>query len=175
MLPDYLLAAMSDEKRCATRSAKTSSPRRPLPPLPWGTTALGGASGGVSVLRPALATVRTAVMTAYLVAQNAVKRSRTAFAMTQLLLAFAVGALAVKLLGGEIGTPLLLIAIPVIAAWVLITSLTVGAWWAAIVLAPSACSSPGPSLTSAMPPRPLAAICGVPPPKTLLTGANRSR
>jgi patatin-related protein len=102
-----------------------------------GVTALGGNRSGLALLRPALATVRTAVLAGYLVAQNAVRRSRTAFALTQLLLAFAVGAFAVKMLNGDIGTPLLIVAIPIIVAWVLISALTIGAWWAALILVPS--------------------------------------
>ena len=57
--------------------------------------------------------------------------------LTQLLLVFAVGALAVKLLGGSIGTPLLLTAIPILAGWTLITALTVGAGWSALLLVPT--------------------------------------
>ena len=102
-----------------------------------GVTALGGGRSGVAILRPAMVSVRAVVMTAYLVAQNAVRRSKSAFALTQLLLVFAVGVLAVKVLGGEVRTPLVLVAIPVLAAWMLITALTIGAWGSALLLVPT--------------------------------------
>ena len=73
-------------------------------------TALSGERSGTGVLGPLVKSVRTAVLTAYLVMQNAVRRTRSALALTQLLLAFGGAALAVDWLGGRVPAPVVVLA-----------------------------------------------------------------
>ncbi|MGZ8724217.1 MAG: patatin-like protein [Aeromicrobium sp.] len=91
-------------------------------------TALSGEGSGTGVISPLFRSIRTAVITAYLVALNAVRRTRTAFALTQLLLAFGGATIAVDVLGGDVPSPVLVLAYVAMVAWATVTAVTVGAW-----------------------------------------------
>jgi patatin-related protein len=92
--------------------------------------AASGDRGGIKAFRHLFATARNVLLIVYMLAQNAIKRSKTAFALTQLLLVFGAGAIAIKISGGAVPTAVALLAVIVLIVWAVITAFTIGTGWA---------------------------------------------
>ena len=86
-----------------------------------------GSKSGLGPLRHAAKPVRTASLAVHVLARSAGSRSRTGFALTTLLLAIGGGTVAARLLGGEVPNGVLVVALALLAAWVVFTGFTVGA------------------------------------------------
>jgi patatin-related protein len=91
-------------------------------------TALTGRNAGIGPIRGLLGTVRSVLLVAYVFLLNAIRRTKTASALTTLLLGIGSAIILARILGAHLPSVALLIAIALMVTWVALITLTVGAW-----------------------------------------------
>ena len=96
-------------------------------------TAVSGTRAGLGPLRVPAKALRTGVLGVYFTTSAALRKTRIGVAVTFLLLAIGAGAVSARLLGASVPSPVLVMAIVLLAFWLLYTGASAKAYWTSIV------------------------------------------
>lgn len=95
--------------------------------------ALSGTRSGLGLLRAPAKSLRLAMLGLYFTTAAALQKTRIGTAVTFLLLAIGSGAVAVRLLGGHVPSPVLVVSIFLLAVWLVYTGASAKAYWPSLL------------------------------------------
>ncbi len=96
-------------------------------------SAASGSRSGLGALSVPVKSLRWGLMGVYFTSAAALRKTKIGIAVTFLLLAIAGGAIAARLLGADVPSPVMVVSVLLLAVWLLYTGASAKAWWPSII------------------------------------------